>query len=282
MSDLNYQHLYYFWTVAGERGFVKASKKLELSQSAVSLQIQALEKQLGKKLINRTTRKFELTPEGLIAKRYCDDIFARGSGLLRELDSGAQTSASIFKVGCEWDFPTSFIQKILQPRGQEPWDSFKIESGSVADLIPQLLDRKLDVVCSNTRPSQTPDRKLMIRELQSSKFVAIESCKRPRLQKGSRGALEKRPLFVASVSILQDPTVKRWIMKGRVDFQIFECGTQSRVRDLTIATAGALAILPFGFIQNEIENVKLKHELRDLQWKLYLTLRNGSKLPLPL
>jgi LysR family transcriptional activator of nhaA len=42
MHRLNYQHLYYFWTVAREGGVTQASKKLGLAQPTISSQLSVL------------------------------------------------------------------------------------------------------------------------------------------------------------------------------------------------------------------------------------------------
>lgn len=53
-----------FITVAKHQSFTKASKKLHLTQGAVSIQIKQLEEELGFKLFKRETRQIFLTQEG--------------------------------------------------------------------------------------------------------------------------------------------------------------------------------------------------------------------------
>ena len=55
-----------FLEVVKQRSFTAAAKCLNLSGPAVSKQVQALENQLGVKLLNRTTRQVSLTEEGAI------------------------------------------------------------------------------------------------------------------------------------------------------------------------------------------------------------------------
>lgn len=52
----------YFQAVVQCQSFTQAAEKCYISQSAISQQIQALENELGVKLINREKRKFSLTP----------------------------------------------------------------------------------------------------------------------------------------------------------------------------------------------------------------------------
>ena len=47
MSEFNYHHLRYFWAVAHDGNLTRTAERLNLSQSAVSVQIKQLEAYLG-------------------------------------------------------------------------------------------------------------------------------------------------------------------------------------------------------------------------------------------
>ncbi|ONK23580.1 hypothetical protein BLX87_10195 [Bacillus sp. VT-16-64] len=61
---MNLDAFRYFLEVAKQKNFSNAAQKLYISQPALSQQIVSLEKQLGIKLLRRTTRKVTLTEEG--------------------------------------------------------------------------------------------------------------------------------------------------------------------------------------------------------------------------
>ena len=81
MEWLNYHHLLYFWVVAREGSIAAASRQLLLTPSTISMQLQALEKSLGRKLFLRTGRRLVLTDAGRNAYDYAHQIFSLGQAL---------------------------------------------------------------------------------------------------------------------------------------------------------------------------------------------------------
>ena len=65
--SLNLHHLRYFHAIAQAGGLVKAADRLNVSPSAVSVQLQALEAQLGHDLFERRGRQLVLTEAGRMA-----------------------------------------------------------------------------------------------------------------------------------------------------------------------------------------------------------------------
>jgi DNA-binding transcriptional LysR family regulator len=64
MRNVTLKQLRAFVTVASERSFTRAATQLNLSQSALTLQVRELEAEVGLKLLHRSTRFVELTEAG--------------------------------------------------------------------------------------------------------------------------------------------------------------------------------------------------------------------------
>jgi len=67
MGSLNFNHLRYFWAVAHEGSLTRTAERLNLSQSALSVQIQKLGRQIGHPLFDRVGKRLVLTEAGKIA-----------------------------------------------------------------------------------------------------------------------------------------------------------------------------------------------------------------------
>jgi len=76
---MDIRQLRYFVALARERHFTRAAALLQIAQPALSQQIQALERELGVVLLNRTRRRVELTAAG-------EALLARAERILAELE----------------------------------------------------------------------------------------------------------------------------------------------------------------------------------------------------
>ncbi|HET7596785.1 MAG TPA: LysR family transcriptional regulator, partial [Burkholderiales bacterium] len=72
MEDL--QRMAVFARVVRDKSFSAAARSLNLSKSLVSKQVTQLEKSVGARLLNRTTRALSLTEAGTVFYEHCSRI----------------------------------------------------------------------------------------------------------------------------------------------------------------------------------------------------------------
>lgn len=150
MPDLNYNHLRYFWAVAHEGGLTRAAERLNLSQSALSVQIQKLEHQVGHPLFERVGRKLVLTEAGQIALDCADTVFEAGKELVSTLKGQPASSRQVLRVGALTTLSRNFQLEFLRPLVGRPDVELIVRSGTLRDLLAQLEAHALDVVLANT------------------------------------------------------------------------------------------------------------------------------------
>lgn len=148
---LNYHHLRYFWAVAHDGNLTRTADRLNLSQSALSVQIKQLEERLGHALFERRGRQLHLTEAGRIALDHADAIFATGQELVATLQETGRGRQAL-RVGAlstlSRNFQIGFLRPILKRLDVE----VILRSGSPAELMNGLEALNLDLVLMNRPP----------------------------------------------------------------------------------------------------------------------------------
>lgn len=152
MPALNYNHLRYFHAVAHAGSLTRAAEQLNLSQSALSVQLKSLEEALGHRLFDRQGKRMALTEAGKIALDYADTVFAAGDALLSTLAGRVRLDQQVLRVGAlptlSRNFQAEFVAPLIGRRDVE----LVMVSGTLRDLLTQLEAHELDVVLANQPP----------------------------------------------------------------------------------------------------------------------------------
>ncbi len=148
MAFLNFHHLRYFRAIAHEGGLTRAARRLNLSQSALSIQLRQLEEQLGHPLFARVGKRLELTEAGRIALDYAETIFRAGDELVGTLQ-GHGPAQRVLRVGAIATLSRNFQLELLRPLMGRPDVELIIRTGSMRELLAGLAARNLDLVLSN-------------------------------------------------------------------------------------------------------------------------------------
>ena len=145
-TELNFHQLRIFYTVARCKSFSKAADALHISQPAVSIQVQELEKSLGASLFHRRARGLQLTDVGETAYGYAHRIFSLSSEMeeaiqdIQGLRTGHLTLGASTTPG-EYILPVA----IGRFRQQYPGIKVKLEISNTRSIVNQILERELDL-----------------------------------------------------------------------------------------------------------------------------------------
>jgi LysR family transcriptional activator of nhaA len=150
VASLNYNHLRYFWTIAHEGGLTRAAERLNLSQSALSVQLQKLEAQVGHPLFERVGRRLALTEAGTIALDYADTMFKAGDELMSTLRGRSPASRHALRVGALTTLSRNFQLEFLRPLVGRADVELIVRSGNMRELLAQLESHEIDVILANS------------------------------------------------------------------------------------------------------------------------------------
>jgi DNA-binding transcriptional LysR family regulator len=144
------RHLAALRAVADEGTFGAAALKLGYAQSAISQQIAALERHVGRRLFDRPggSRPVALTRAGELLLGHAESIMTRLSAARIDLDSLADEDVgSTIRVGAYQSVAAAILPLILQELGAEPGEvEFDLkESNDDRELLALLERGELDV-----------------------------------------------------------------------------------------------------------------------------------------
>ncbi len=157
MAYLNYHHLRYFWAIANEGSLTRAARRLNVSPSSLSIQLKALEEQLGQNLFERRGRTLQLTEAGRIALGYSNALFKLGDEFLSTVKGLGPDKRQVLRVGAVSTLSRNFQIEFLRPLLGRSDVEVIIQSGAFPDLLSRLRDHNLDIVLANQPAIQDQD-----------------------------------------------------------------------------------------------------------------------------
>jgi DNA-binding transcriptional LysR family regulator len=103
-QDLN--DLYFFARVVDCGSYTAAAEALGMQTSKLSRRVGALEKELGVRLLNRTTRKLSLTEAGQTLHRHCVALIAEAEAARDAINQTLSAPRGLVRLSC----PTGLLQ----------------------------------------------------------------------------------------------------------------------------------------------------------------------------
>ena len=272
-----------FVAVARHGSFAEAARRLGMTGSAVSKQVQRLENDLGVRLFHRTTRQLSLTDEGSF-------LFERSAPLVEGIEEVGEMLAGR-KAKPEGSLrisaPVALAQRVLK----EPLTSFASHHPGI-NLHIELSDRFVDLV------GEGFDLAIRIGHLEDSSLVARRLSDVPMVLVGAPILLAEygkpeTPEDVTKIPFIHyasDRSVQRFKLQRGGDEPI-QVITQARLSTnndqmmVSFAKAGqGLILLPKFMVESELQDGKLREILPDYRLfperKLYAVFPHGRHLPL--
>lgn len=123
-----------FVRVAEQASFTRAAESLGTSKASVSMVVQQLESSLGTRLLHRTTRKVQLTQDGMTYYERCKDVLAE----MDELQSLFQHDRRSLRGRLRVDMPTGIARLHLiplLPRFLDAYPQLQIELSCTDRLV---------------------------------------------------------------------------------------------------------------------------------------------------
>lgn len=258
----------------------KASKRLELAQPTVSAQIHALERKLGRKLLERDGRGLKVTHDGEIVLRYASSIFALGGELLSSLDGyplGHHDAVLPLKIGISSLLPQELTAMLLQSLfALEPRPALTLTEAEPEMLAEQLSAAALHFAMLDLPLSGVGLRRRQLAESPIALFAPEPLARK--LGKGFPSCLSGAPILMSSASTLRQ-TVEHWLKARKL--------TTHNLAEMPhpelFAQAAKAGIFAPWLLRNSLRNcygLQPVKQLDGAMWRLYLvTAAKGIRHP---
>jgi len=136
-----------FCAVVERQSFSQAAERLGVTQPAVSLQVRALEKRLGKRLLDRSGRRVEPTEAGVALYRGAQRMLALEDQLLDDLDSteGGELGGTL-QVGASTGPGSTVVPVLLcEFQRQNPGVAVSLSISDTQSVVERVAERELEL-----------------------------------------------------------------------------------------------------------------------------------------
>lgn len=159
-----------FLAIVDAGGLAAGGRKLGLSPARVSERMQAMEAQVGVRLLTRTTRSINLTEEGRLYVEAARGILADVDDLDTRLRDGGKRISGPIRVAAPFDLGRNRIAPLLDAfMAAHPAISVEL---ALSDAFGNLVDEGIDIA---VRYGRLEDSGLVVRRLADSRRIVCAS-----------------------------------------------------------------------------------------------------------
>ncbi|GAM29776.1 LysR family transcriptional regulator [Acinetobacter calcoaceticus] len=191
-----------FVEVVKVMSFRKASEAMGIPNSTLSRRISALEKNIGLRLLHRTTRKIELTEAGQIYYERCRRIVDEARIAHEQLGEMLAQPSGMLRVSLPVDFSVTYLSPLIAEFShQYPGITFDF------DLTPRRVDLITEPFDLAIRMGDLPNSHLIARPLA---YLSVHVYASPRYIE--LYGEPKHPSDLVSHSCLSFPKANKWML----------------------------------------------------------------------
>ncbi len=167
-----------FLAVANTTSFAKASQAMGTSPSTISKAIDRLEKELGFRLFQRTTRTLKLTEQGILYREKVSHIFEELTLFEETLVKDNRQPKGNLKINAPVSYGRLYILPLL-PKFKKKYPEIKLEI-RLDDAYLDMIENGYDI---SIRSGTLQDSRLVAQQLSSIDVITVANVKSAKLLK---------------------------------------------------------------------------------------------------
>ena len=251
------QQLTTFLTASHTLSFTKTAEQLGYSQAAVTIQIKQLETDLGLTLFDRIGKKITLTSEGITLQHYASQILSSIQEAKMVLTENHPSGS--LRLGASDSLCTYILPSITaQFHALYPSVSLSIQTGSAPELLNQLNQNQVDLVCLFTE--QTPPQDFQILFKKSEPFVFLSGNEYPiaHINSLSLADLEHEAFLLTEPGCSYRKLLEEVFLSSHLSLTpILEIGNTEAIKRFCMQNLG-IAFLPYFTVKDECQKGSLQ------------------------
>lgn len=148
---MDIKQLHYFTAVVEEKTVTAAAEKLHMTQPPLTMQLHALESELGCKLFERKGRTLSLTDAGQHMYRRALEIIGMCDNAQREMKNYRNGTVGTLRIGVISSVQGTLFTKILKEyHDRYPNIKISVFSANTYQLLEKLQNREIDTAITRT------------------------------------------------------------------------------------------------------------------------------------
>ncbi|OCP01757.1 MULTISPECIES: LysR family transcriptional regulator [unclassified Ensifer] len=277
MSALNLDYLRTFALVAELGSFSAAAERLGLTQPAISLQVRALEKQLGVRLVERVGRTARPSAAGAELLAHVDRIEAVTSQALEAVARHARGVFGRVRIGTGAT-PCAFLLPPLLAglKRRFPDLDITVTTGNSADIVRAVDENLLDIGLV-TLP--VAGRIFDIEPLLEERFAAIAPLGTDLPDSVTAAILAKYPMILYEPGANTRRITDDWLMSGGTNVKpLMSFGSVDAIKEMVAAGLGAALVPEIALRTEDRERLEVRPVSPPFSRRSALVLRRDKRL----
>ena len=145
-STIELRHLRYFLAVFEELHFTRAAERVNIAQPPLSHAIRQLERELGVRLLERTSRAVTPTAAGCVFAEEARKVLTSVEAAIAEARQASAGREAVLRIGCVPHLPFAVVQRFLGAlREREPTIEPEVTHLLSLELVRRVREGTLDV-----------------------------------------------------------------------------------------------------------------------------------------
>lgn len=254
---MDVRQLEMFRTVVEEGSFTRAAVRLNVSQSAVSRQLQLLEFELGGPLLFRSVKGVTLTPEGELLLKTANRIHRDIREAIWEISETTKLKRGQLRIAgggtvCQYVLPPL----LKRFRAQHEDVDLLVKTGSTAAVLQMLRNHQIDLALL-TVPILAPDMEM--RSVLEEEMVVISAPRHPITMRRTVDArrLSEHPLVLFEPGSNTRMLVDKFFLDQQLPMNIAMETESVEIIKAMVASGLGIALVPYVAIASDVRLKRL-------------------------